>query len=65
MKCPLSGHFCFRETFFFIFTFFIQTEMKIRTDLMNTVIAVSTIFLCVLFGAIMAIGLKKDPGDDK
>ena len=32
---------------------------------MNTVLAVSTIFLFVLFGAIMAIGLKKDPGQDK
>ena len=52
-------------TILFIFTFCIQTEMKIRTDLMNTVIAVSTIFLCVLFGVILAIGLKKDPGDDK
>ncbi len=32
---------------------------------MNTIIAISTIFLCMLFGAITAIGLKKDDRNDK
>ena len=62
---PAAGHFLFSGNIPLPFTFCIQTKTKIRTDRMNTVLAVSTIFLFVLFGAIMAIGLKKDPGQDK
>ena len=62
---PDSGHFLFSGNNPFHLRVLYTYKTKIRTDRMNTVLAVSTIFLFVLFGAIMAIGLKKDPGNDK
>lgn len=55
----ISGTFCFFSTSDK------QTGRKRRKDPMNTIIAISTIFLCMLFGAITAIGLKKDDRNDK
>ena len=62
---PAERAFLFTGTFFFFFAFSYQIMMKRRTYPMNTVVAISTIFLCMLFGAIAAIGLKKDDRNEK
>ena len=62
---PAERAFLFTGTFFFFSAFCYQIIMKRRKYPMNTIVAISTIFLCMLFGAITAIGLKKDDRNDK